>query len=76
MNNTRRKALERIQDQLDCLKCELEDLKDEEQEALENIPESLQGSERYEIAEAASYALDNAVSNLEEVLSNIWEAAA
>ena len=52
----------------------LEMLHDEEEEYMENIPENLQSSERYEKAEAAVSALESAISSLEEALDYIEEA--
>ena len=46
MNNVRRKALAEIQSQIETLKDHLEAIKDEEEEARDNIPESMQESER------------------------------
>ena len=46
----------------------------EEQEAFENIPESLQGTERYEVAENAVDMLESASSGLEDVISFLGDA--
>ena len=74
MNKIRRKNLAEIIERLEALKSEIEDiasdleaLKDEEEEYLDNIPENLQGSERYERAESAVDALDGAMSDLEDI---------
>ena len=74
MNKVRRKNLQSIIDQLAELKSSLEDLQSEEEEYRDNMPENLQGSERYELADAACDNLCDAVSNLEETISSI-EAA-
>jgi len=58
MNNARRKAIKKIAEQLDILKSEFEALKDEEQEAFDNMPESLQSSERGEHMEAVIYNME------------------
>ena len=71
MNNPRRKALNKIKDQIEDLKMALEELLEEEQEDFGNIPENLEGSERYEKAEESVSALEDAVSNLEEAIDNI-----
>lgn len=47
---------------------------EEEQEAFENIPESLQGTERYEVAENAVDMLESASSGLEDVISFLGDA--
>lgn len=74
MNKARRKTLAEIADQLEALKGELESALSEEEEYRDNIPENLQGSERYERADEACGNLAEAVSQLEDVISNI-EAA-
>ena len=74
MNKIRRKSLRDIIDQLEELKGSLEDLQAEEEEYRDNIPENMQSSERYELADAACDSLSDAVENLEEVINSI-EAA-
>lgn len=88
MNALRRKnltaiisAIEDLRSQLDDQATDLEELKDEEVEYFENIPENLQSSEHYERAETSSSALEEAydtlydlVSQLEDVISSIEEA--
>lgn len=74
MNKIRRKNLQAIIDQLEELKSSLEDLQAEEEECRDNIPENMQGSERYEKADEASGNLSGAVDNLEEVISGIKAA--
>ena len=70
MNNSRRKRISKIADALNELKGQI----DEEQEAFENIPESLQGTERYEVAENAVDMLESASSGLEDVISFLGDA--
>ena len=74
MNKIRRKSLQSIIDQLEELKGSLEDLQAEEEEYRDNIPGSMQESERYEKADEACDNLSDAVDNPEEVISSI-EAA-
>ena len=65
MNNQRRKeiatALELMQKALDIL----EPTQSDEQKAYENMPESLQNSERGEISQTWCDVLDNVVNNLQ-----------
>lgn len=75
MNKTRRKALKALMDQLEDIKSSLEEIQSEEEDYRDNIPENLQGSERYEIADAACDNLSDAVSSLEDVISSIEAAA-
>ena len=58
MNKTRRSNLEQLaetignlKDQLDNAKTDIEALKEEEEEYRDNMPENLQSSSRYEMAE-------------------------
>lgn len=77
MNKARRKELEELYDIIYEAKDRLEMLHDEEEEYRDNIPENLQGSERYERAEEAEEAvdaLDSAMSSLEEALNYIETA--
>lgn len=74
MNNDRRKDLADIRGQLeelnatfDDLKTRLEQCKDDEQEYYDNMPESLQGGEKGERAQAAVDALDEAYNALDEI---------
>ena len=74
MNKARRKQIEKIIKKLEGLQEEIESIHEgvegvqsEEQEAFDNIPENLQGSERYETAEAAVDAPDSAEGGFDEV---------
>lgn len=74
MNNLRRKRISNIVDALNELKGQIDELYEEEQEAFENIPESLHGTERYKIAENAVDMLESASSGLEDVISFLGDA--
>lgn len=74
MNNDRRKRIASVSERvsaiasvLDDLRSEIEEIRDEEQEYYDNMPESLQGGEKGDVAQAAVDALDTAASSLEEV---------
>lgn len=82
MNNNRRKAIaelwNRIETIIDTSKADLESIKDElialkedEQEYLDNMPESLRDGERAEIAEAAIENLESAEQSLDASLSEL-----
>ena len=75
MNKIRRKTLNEIYDKLAELKDLLEEVMSEEEDYKDNMPENLQNSERYEIAENACDNMDSAISSLEEALDYIEEAA-
>ena len=74
MNKIRRKNLQEIADKLAELKDELETLQREEEDYRDNMPENLQGSERYERADAACDSLSEAVESLDSAISSIEEA--
>ena len=86
MNNERRKRIEKViasinelQDQLEELQLTVEEVRDEEQEYLDNVPENLQSSERYENAENALCNLEDAVNwfdnlDIDELTSALEEA--
>ena len=74
MNKIRRKALQEIYDKLSDLREELETIKDEEDESRENMPENLQGSERYEQSETASCNIDEAMEYLSSACDSIESA--
>jgi hypothetical protein len=74
MNNERRKAIAAIAEQLTELREAIELIRDDEQEAYDNLPESLQYSERGERMQTAIDALINAASELENVTAYLSEA--
>lgn len=74
MNKSRKKQLLSLREQLGDVKDNVEMLKEEEQECYDNLPESLQCSEKGETMEEwidklddLCYSLDDAVSNFEEL---------
>lgn len=71
MNNPTRKQLKKLIDHLENLKTELEEISENEQEKLDNIPENLQGSERYERTEEVCGYLEEALCSFEELIDNI-----
>ena len=74
MNNLRRRKIDRISEQLQALKDQLEELLQEEQEAFDNIPEAFQETDRYAEAEEKLDYLDTAFGGLEEVIDSLTEA--
>lgn len=81
MNNQRRKDLGKVAEYLSAANqpladalTDLEEIRSEEQEALDSVEESFPGSERAEqMAEAVS-ALENAIAAVEEMASQYDEA--
>lgn len=71
MNKQRRKRLEQLATNLDDSIAELTEIRDEEEEALENLPDSLRESDRGQEIEDAFGVLDNALAELESVATEI-----
>lgn len=74
MNKARRKALDEVISKIEEAKELLENLQAEEEEYRDNIPENLQGSERYEAADAAVDNMSSAADALDEAISSIESA--
>lgn len=74
MNNVRRKAIQKVIDKLEELKYDIECLADDEQEYLDNIPENLQNSDRYAVAEEAVDNLNSAMDSVEEAIDSLTES--
>lgn len=74
MNCNRRKQIETIIRALRCLNDDIEHVMDEEQESLDNLPESLQESEKAEkMSECIDY-LDDAMGSINECIENLLSA--
>ena len=74
MNKSRRKQIEAIKNLLSTIQTDLEAIKDEEQEAYDNLPESLLYSDKGEKMSEAIDNLETACSSLEEIQENLDEA--
>lgn len=74
MNNERRKSLRQAKDLLDKAYNIICDALDEEQDCLDNMPENLQDSERYEMMENAVDELIEASESLDYVRENVERA--
>jgi hypothetical protein len=86
VNKDRRKALSDLVDRIglmsgmrDDIVSELEALKDEEQEYFDNMPESLQGGDKGQLAEQSISSMDDAINELDgmqfdDAISNIESA--
>lgn len=74
MNKARRKSLQEVIDKLEGLMGDVEILQEEEEEYRDNIPENMQGSERYEQAESACDSLSEAVDSISAAIDSINEA--
>lgn len=73
MNKQRRNRLQKVIDQLEELKVEVSSICEEEQEAYDNMPESLQdgemGSQMYENIST----IEDQESNFDELIENLQE---
>jgi len=74
MNKARRAQLANVAEEACGLSFRLEELKDEEQEYFDNMPESIQGSEKGELAESAINAMQSAIDTIEDAVGLIEEA--
>lgn len=74
MNNSRRKKIINIINQLKSSEDDIVAILDEEQDAFDNLPENLLESERAESSQNAIDNLEEAINNLEEAVSNLEEA--
>lgn len=74
MNADRRKELSILSEAVDDVISQLNDIVSDEQEYYDNMPESLQGSERGEMSNDAIQAMESAVSNLEDAKGLLEDA--
>lgn len=72
MNNKRRKEIANTIRQIERV---VSDILAEEEEAFDNMPESLQYSERGDISQEAQDNLSSAVDSLEEAISYLEDAS-
>lgn len=74
MNNARRKHISGIKEQLESLYATIDDIKTEEGDYKDNIPENLQSSVTYEKSETACDNLDAALTSIEEAIEYLEES--
>ena len=75
MNNNRRKAINRLIEQLEEIQSSIEDIKDEEEEYYNSMPRSLQDGKREIGRRVRSSNLDDATNSIGEVLDSLAAAA-
>lgn len=73
MNKARRKWLENVSAMIAEAKEQLEQIRDEEQEAYDNMPESLQDSDRGNQLYENVDNLDTMASDLEDILDSFYD---
>ena len=74
MNKVRRADLEEIKTKIEEIKERLEIIRDDEQDYYDNIPENLEGSERYELSGEAIDNMDSALDSFNDIVAAL-EAA-
>ncbi len=73
MNKERRKRLQEVIDQLENLKEEVSSICEEEQEAYDNMPESLQDGERGSQMYENISTLEDQESNFDDLIESLQE---
>ena len=74
MNKARRQTIDEIVNDLNEIKDRMETLKGEEQEAFDNLPESLQSSEKAEPIERAIDSLEEAGEDADTIIEHLENA--
>lgn len=75
MNERRRKRLNRAINLLNQARDLVDAVRDEESDAMSNMPENFQDTERYEKMENAVDNLDEAIDNIDEAISQVESAS-
>lgn len=73
MNNQRRERLKEAIELVERATAVIEDVRNEEAETFENIPENLQGSERAESIQEAIYTLEAIQDDLDDKILELEE---
>ena len=74
MNNKRRKELRRAIDMIETALNIVNSVKDEEEDAMYNYPENLQGTEAYENMEVAVDTMEEVASAIEDAVDSLNNA--
>lgn len=73
MNKKRRKEIENLRESISEAKAKLQDLLDEEQQAFDNMPGSIQESDRGEEMQEIIEYMEAAIDSLEEATESLTE---
>lgn len=73
MNKARRNEISAIIERLEACKSDLEALQEEEQECFDNLPETLQDSERGETMQENADDLEDACDTIDTVIEGLTE---
>lgn len=74
MNKARRARIHEILDRIETIQYELEDIKAEEQDQLDRIPDNLKNATRRESAEEAINCIEEALESLERLHTELTNA--
>jgi len=74
MNKQKRKDIDTIIQTLEEIREQIQFVLEEEQEYLDNIPENLQNSERYETAQTAVSELEEADGSIDDIIEHLENA--
>lgn len=75
MNKARRISITKIADSLQALKSDVESIQSEEQDAYDNLPESIQDGERGDRMQEAIGNLEDALNLIDEAVASLMQAA-
>lgn len=75
MNNTRRKSLRELIEKMEGLKLEIEEIRTEEEEYYNNMPEAFQDGDKGDRAQTVIEYLDEAMTAAGDVIENLTSAA-
>lgn len=75
MNNKRRNRIYQLIAEIEAVRTAIEEIKDEEQESFDNLPESIQYSERGERMEEIIQIFDDCDSSFEEITDHLNDAS-
>lgn len=76
MNKGQRKYLRTLAEQAEEIKAEIEMMRDDEQEKIDNLPNGLQGSSKEDQYQEGIDALEEVMSAFDDVLDKFAEVAA
>lgn len=74
MNNQRRKRIENLIKILEDLQPEIDSVAEEERDAFDNLPESLQQADRGSRMEEVADALEEVSSDIEDMIATLYES--
>lgn len=73
MNKSRRAEIQKVIDALQELEAKIEELRDEEWEYYDNMPESIQSGEKGDAVTECVDTMDYAISSIQDAVSNLEE---